>query len=102
MTTPSRIVTPERRADDVGDTALRPQLLSEFGLTVTGTLPDPGTIPAGKLFTVKILDVGGSIKLVCANVTVTIDGGLNYFLNNQYAFVRLLANGSTYNVVGAG
>src|ERR1700735_2130309 len=30
MTTPSRIVTPERRADDVGDTALRPQLLSEF------------------------------------------------------------------------
>jgi Holliday junction DNA helicase RuvB len=30
MTTPSRIVTPERRADDVGDTALRPQKLSEF------------------------------------------------------------------------
>src|ERR1700710_1121911 len=30
MTTPSRIVTPERRSDDVGDTALRPQLLSEF------------------------------------------------------------------------
>jgi Holliday junction DNA helicase RuvB len=27
---PSRIVTPERRSDDVGDTALRPQLLSEF------------------------------------------------------------------------
>src|SRR6201991_4920658 len=30
MNTPSRIVTPERRADDVGDTGLRPQLLSEF------------------------------------------------------------------------
>ena len=30
MNTPSRIVTPERRTDDVGDTALRPQLLSEF------------------------------------------------------------------------
>src|SRR5216684_3602605 len=30
MTTPSRIVTPERRADDAPDTALRPQLLSEF------------------------------------------------------------------------
>ena len=30
MTPPSRIVTPERRADDGGDTALRPQLLSEF------------------------------------------------------------------------
>src|SRR5216684_3779427 len=30
MTTPSRILTPERRTDDGGDTALRPQLLSEF------------------------------------------------------------------------
>ena len=30
MNPPSRIVTPERRADDIGDTALRPQLLSEF------------------------------------------------------------------------
>ena len=30
MTTPSRIVTPERRTEDVADTALRPQLLSEF------------------------------------------------------------------------
>src|SRR3979409_64456 len=30
MNTPSRIVTPERRTDDVGDTALRPQLLTEF------------------------------------------------------------------------
>src|SRR6202012_4228638 len=30
VSTPSRIVTPERRADDAGDTALRPQLLSEF------------------------------------------------------------------------
>ncbi len=30
VTDVSRIVTPERRADDVGDTALRPQKLSEF------------------------------------------------------------------------
>ena len=30
MTTPPRIVTPERRSDDVGDTALRPQSLSDF------------------------------------------------------------------------
>src|ERR1700761_3682657 len=30
MNPPTRIVTPERRSDDVGDTALRPQLLSEF------------------------------------------------------------------------
>src|SRR5437868_9775634 len=30
MTTPSRIVTPERRTEDGGDTALRPKLLFEF------------------------------------------------------------------------
>ena len=30
MSTPSRIVTPERRGDDAPDTALRPQRLSEF------------------------------------------------------------------------
>jgi Holliday junction DNA helicase RuvB len=30
MNTPSRILTPERRAEDAPDTALRPQLLSEF------------------------------------------------------------------------
>ena len=30
MTTPSRIVTPERRSDDVGDTALRPLSLVDF------------------------------------------------------------------------
>src|ERR1700682_1126954 len=30
MTPPPRIVTPERRTDDAPDTALRPQLLSEF------------------------------------------------------------------------
>src|SRR5205809_1622445 len=30
MNTTPRIITPERRSDDVGDTALRPQLLSEF------------------------------------------------------------------------
>src|SRR6202034_3139735 len=30
MNPPTRIVTPERRTDDVGDTTLRPQLLAEF------------------------------------------------------------------------
>ncbi|AVT75219.1 Holliday junction branch migration DNA helicase RuvB [Rhodopseudomonas palustris] len=30
MTEPSRLVTPERRGDDLGDAALRPQNLSEF------------------------------------------------------------------------
>ena len=36
MSPPSRIVTPERRSDDGGDTALRPQLLSEFVAVAEG------------------------------------------------------------------
>lgn len=71
------------------------------GMTVTGTLPDPGLIPTGKLFTIKIIDIG-SVTLQSANPTVTIDGQLTYFLGNQYNFVRLLANGSTYDVVAYG
>jgi len=70
------------------------------GLTVTGTLPDPGTIP-NKFFTVKLLDIG-SILLQCVNTSVFIDGAPNYFLGNQYNFVRLLANGSSYDVVAQG
>ncbi len=70
------------------------------GLTVTGTLPDPGTLPSPKVFTVKIIDIG-SVNLVCVNVAVLIDGATNYFLSNQYNVVRLLANGATYDVVGA-
>jgi len=71
------------------------------GLTVTGTLPDPGTIPTGKVFTIKILDIGSAV-LQCVNTSVTIDGALTYTLGNQFAFVRLLANGATYDVVGVG
>ncbi|MDR3465611.1 MAG: AAA family ATPase, partial [Xanthobacteraceae bacterium] len=29
-TTPTRLITPERRADDIGDTSLRPQALADF------------------------------------------------------------------------
>jgi hypothetical protein len=69
------------------------------GMTVTGTLPDPGTIPAGKIFNIKILDIG-NVNVVCVNPAVLIDGSASYFLANQFAWVRLLANGASYDVVG--
>lgn len=71
------------------------------GMNVAGTLPDPGTIPPGKLFTIKVLDVGGSATLACINVAVTIDGQANYVIPNQYSGVRLLANGVNFDVVGS-
>jgi len=72
------------------------------GLTVTGTLPDPALIPLGKLFTIKVLDVGGSVNIQCVNTAVLIDGNITWFLANQYNFVRLQAVGSAYDVVGIG
>lgn len=70
-------------------------------MNVPGTMPDPGTIPTGKLFTVKILDIG-SVTLSCVNPLVTFDGQANYFLTNQYNFVRMLASGVNYDVVAYG
>jgi len=72
------------------------------GLTVTGTLPDPALLPLGKLFTIKVLDVGGSVNIQCVNPAVLIDGNVTWFLANQYNFVRLQAVGSAYDVVGIG
>jgi len=72
------------------------------GLTVTGTLPDPALIPLGKIFTIKVLDLGGSVSIQCVNPAVLIDGNVTWFLANQYNFVRLQAVGSAYDVVGIG
>jgi hypothetical protein len=70
------------------------------GLNVPGTLPDPGTIPPGKVFTIMVADVGGSITLSCINPAVTIQGQTTFLMTNQFAVVRLLANGVNYDVVG--
>jgi hypothetical protein len=69
------------------------------GLNVPGTLPDPGTIPPGKVFNVMVADVGGQITLSCVNPAVTIQGSATYLLTNQFASVRLLANGVNYDVI---
>jgi hypothetical protein len=69
------------------------------GLNVPGTLPDPGTIPPGKTFNIMVADVGGMITLSCINPAVTIQGQATYLLTNQFASVRLLANGVNYDVI---
>jgi len=74
--------------------------ITSGGLTVTGTLPDPATIPLGKLFTFKLLDIGG-VNLQCVNAAVFIDGAAIWSLVNQYNFVRLQAVGSAYDVVAS-
>jgi len=70
------------------------------GLNVPGTLPDPATIPPGKVFTIMVADIGGSATLSCVNPAVTIQGQSTFVLANQFAVVRLLANGVNYDVIG--
>jgi hypothetical protein len=69
------------------------------GLNVPGTLPDPGTIPPGKVFTIMMADTGGTITLSCVNPTVTIQGQPTFQITNQYGVARLLANGVSYDVI---
>ncbi len=76
--------------------------ITTAGLTVTVTLPAPGTITAGKLFTVKKVDAGLGVAAVIVAGAGTIDNVLEWDLTNQYAFVRVLNNGVGYDVVGTG
>ena len=71
------------------------------GITVTVTLPAPASAQ-GKLFTVKKIDAGlGMVAIITADGSL-IDGQTEWDLTNQYAFVRLLGNGASYDVTGAG
>jgi len=69
------------------------------GLNVPGVLPDPGTIPPGKIFTIMMADTGGTITLSCINPAVTIQGLTTFQITNQYGVARLLANGVNYDVI---
>jgi hypothetical protein len=68
-------------------------------LNVPGVLPDPGTIPPGKIFTIMMADTGGTITLSCINPAVTIQGLTTFQITNQYGVARLLANGVNYDVI---
>lgn len=63
------------------------------GGTVTVTL---NALVVGKILTFKQAD-GGAGKVV---IVGTIDGQGSYVLSNQYQFVRLQWNGTTYDVIG--
>jgi hypothetical protein len=64
--------------------------------TVTLTLPAPGSIPVGKIFTVKKVDAAVGV----IDVIATIDGLAGYVLLNQYQYVRVQNNGTSYDVIG--
>jgi hypothetical protein len=85
-----------------GTQASRTFRVTSGGLTLTLTIPDPGTIPIGKRFTFKLMDIGGQVKIVCVNPLVTIESQPQFLLSNQFAFVTLLANGASYDVVAQG
>jgi hypothetical protein len=63
-------------------------------------IPVPSTCP-GKVFTIKKVD-GGIGQVVVAPASGIIDGLASYVLSNQYGYVRLHCDGTTYNVIGNG
>jgi len=64
--------------------------------TITLTLPAPSAANLGKIFTVKKVDAGTGTLVVAG----TIDGATNYSLYNQYQYVRVQSNGSSYDIIG--
>jgi hypothetical protein len=67
------------------------------GLAIPVTLPSSASV-TGKIYTVKRLDAGaGTVRILAAD---GIDNQTEWDLTNQYQFVRLYANGSSYDVIG--
>jgi len=67
------------------------------GLSIPITLPSSASV-AGKIYTVKKLDAGvGVVQILAAD---GMDNQTEWDLTNQYQFVRLYANGSSYDVIG--
>lgn len=65
------------------------------GLDIPITLPDSSLVP-GKIYTILKVDSGtGTVQILGL-----INDQTEWDLGNQFAFVRLYANGSTYDVIG--
>jgi hypothetical protein len=64
---------------------------------VSVIMPSPNV--AGKIYTIKKIDAGvGSVSVVPS--TGLIDGQASWVRATQYSYVRILANGSSYDVIG--
>lgn len=67
------------------------------GLSISVTLPSSASV-AGKIYTVKKLDAGaGIVRILAAD---GIDNQTEWDLTNQYQFVRVYANGTSFDVIG--
>jgi len=79
----------------VGDFPETVYRVATGGSPLTFTLPTPASC-AGKIFTVKKVDAGSGY----VNVVGPIDGQSSYFVVNQFAVVRLISNGGSFDVIG--
>jgi len=67
------------------------------GLSISVTLSSSASV-AGKIYTVKKLDAGaGIVRILAAD---GIDNQTEWDLTNQFQFVRVYANGASYDVIG--
>ncbi len=66
---------------------------------ITRTLPPAATVP-NQILTEKKVDSGAGAVILAGTGTDTIDGDATYKLVNQYQYVRLVSDGSSWNVIG--
>jgi hypothetical protein len=69
------------------------------GINIPITLPASALV-AGKIYTIKKIDAGlGVVQILSVD---GIDNNTEWDLSNQYSFVRVYANGSSYDIIGVG
>jgi hypothetical protein len=64
---------------------------------ITLTLPAAAS-SNGFIYTIKKVDSAVGVVTVDGNASETIDGSLTYLLSNQYQFVTISCDGSTWHV----
>jgi len=69
------------------------------GAGITITLPTAVGI-TGRVYTVKKVDSGVGPVTVATTSSQTIDAYVTYVISNQYQYVKVMSNGTNWDVVG--
>lgn len=66
------------------------------------TLPDASFHAKGRQYTIKLIASGTTATITNFNGSQTIEGALNYLLNNQNEFITVQSDGTNWRVIAAG
>jgi hypothetical protein len=75
------------------------ELVTAGASDVTRTLPAVAS-STDAVVVIKKIDSGAGNVIIEGNGSETVDGALNYTLSNQWQYVRLYCDGTTWHVIG--